>query len=560
MTKIPTMKGARYIAESAAALGIGHVFFVDAVLRRALVEMEDVGIRRVLTHSEKAAAYMADGWSRASRRPGLCMAQSVGAANLAAGLQDAWLGQSAVVALTGRKLPMEQYRNSYQEVPHEPLFGSVTKASMRVDEPAQLPLLMRQAFRMAVTGRPGPVHLDIAGMTGDQTALADCPGAAFPEASFGRIPAFRPPADPEMVAAAVAAIDAAQRPVLVAGAGVAVSNAEAAVAALARRLGVPVVASLDAKTVLAEDDPLWGGIVGTYSRSCANRIVAEADLVVFLGCDTGDQVTNNWTLPPPGTPVVQVDPDPAELGRSYPGTIGLQADVRAGTEQLTAAVASRPTGAWAARGAALVAEWRAETAPLLAADMRPIRPERLCAELERVLPPDAVLVADTGYSSQWSGTLVGLGAGHRYLRAAGSLGWGFPGALGVKCALPERPVVCFTGDGGFMYHMAELETARRHDIRTVTIVNNNGCLAQGTRSIDAAYAGRNGNKEEIYVFRPTDYAALARSFDCFGARVERPADFAEAFAAALAADRPAVIDVATDPAARAPLGWTPEMT
>ena len=558
MQQIPTMKGARYIAEAARAVGIDHVFFVDAVLRRALVEMEEVGIRRVLARSEKAAAYMADGYSRAARRPALCMAQAVGAANLAAGLQDAWLGQSSVVALTGRKPPVEQYRNAYQEIPHEPLFSAVTKMTARVDLPEQLPLLLRQAFRVATSGRPGPAHLDINGMTGDTTAMADCIGAAMPEASFARVPAFRPPCDPAMLAAAVAAIDAARRPVLVVGLGAMVSQAETAVVRLAERLSAPVVAALDAKAVMVDRHPLNGGIVGTYSRSCANRIVAEADLVLFVGCDTGDQVTSNWVLPLPGIPVVQIDPDPAELGRSYPGTIGLQADVRAGLEQLAAAVAPREAGEWTARAQALVAEWRTETAPALASPASPIRPERLCAELSAALPDDAMLVADTGYSSQWSGTLVELRSSRQgYLRAAGSLGWGFPGALGAKCALPDRPVVCFTGDGGFMYHMAELETARRCGIHTVTVVNNNGCLAQGARSIDAAYEGRNGNKNEIYVFHPMNFAAIARSMDCFGVRVEKAADFADAFAEASRAGRPAVIDVATDPEARAPLGWTP---
>ncbi|BBK34894.1 acetolactate synthase-1/2/3 large subunit [Stella humosa] len=558
MPSVPTMKGARYIAEAAQAAGIDHVFFVDAVLRRALVEMEDVGIRRVLARSEKAAAYMADGYSRAARRPALCMAQAVGAANLAAGLQDAWLGQSSVVALTGRKPPFEQYRNSYQEIPHEPLFSAVTKMTARVDLPEQLPQLFRQAFRTATTGRPGPAHLDINGMTGDTTALLDCPGAAMPEPAFARVPAYRPPADPEMLRQAAAAIDGASRPVLVVGLGAMVSQAEAAIVALAERLSAPVVAALDAKAVMVDQHPLNGGIVGTYSRKCANRIVAEADLVIFVGCDTGDQVTSNWVLPMPGTPVVQIDPDPAELGRSYPGTIGVQADVRTGVEQLAAMVAARPAGAWAARAQALVAEWRAETAPALAAGTGPIRPERLCAELTRVLPADALLVADTGYSSQWSGTLVELRhPGQGYMRAAGSLGWGFPGALGAKCALPGRPVVCFTGDGGFMYHMAELETARRCGIHTITVVNNNGCLAQGARSIDAAYEGRNGNKNEIYVFHPMNFARIAQSMDCFGVRVEKASDFAAAFAEAEASGRPAVIDVATDPEARAPLGWTP---
>ena len=155
------MTGGRFIAETFKGYGLTHVFFVEAILRQVLVAMEGLGIKRVLAHTEKAAAYMADGYARVSRRPGLCMAQSVGAANLASGLQDASLGLSPVIAITGRRPPLALHRNAYQEVEHLPLFAPVTKFNAAVETVEQLPFLLRQAFRMATSGAPGPAHLDV---------------------------------------------------------------------------------------------------------------------------------------------------------------------------------------------------------------------------------------------------------------------------------------------------------------------------------------------------------------------------------------------------------------
>ena len=164
---MPKMTGAQFIAEMFEGYGVTHVFFVPAILKKALVEMEKLGIHRIVTHSEKAAAYMADGYARASHRPGVCMAQSVGAANLAAGLQDAYLGLSPVIAITGCRPSLQRYRHSYQEIEHGPLFNPVTKFNVPVDTIEQLPLLLRQAFREATSGAPGPIHLDLQGIVGD---------------------------------------------------------------------------------------------------------------------------------------------------------------------------------------------------------------------------------------------------------------------------------------------------------------------------------------------------------------------------------------------------------
>ena len=163
---IPKMTGAQYLAETMKGYGVTHAFYMPMIVTRALVEMEKVGIHRIMTHGEKAAAYMADGYARPARRPAVCMCQNVGAANLAAGLQDAYLGGSPVVALTGRRTTMQHTRHSYQEIDHVQPFSAVTKYSAMVDSVEQLPILLRQAFREATSGAPGPVHLDLQSANG----------------------------------------------------------------------------------------------------------------------------------------------------------------------------------------------------------------------------------------------------------------------------------------------------------------------------------------------------------------------------------------------------------
>ncbi|MEK7875813.1 MAG: thiamine pyrophosphate-binding protein, partial [Pseudomonadota bacterium] len=484
------MTGARLIAQMLKAHGVTHVFFMDAIMRRVLAEMEGVGIKRILGHSEKAVAYMADGYARVSGRPGICMAQSVGAANLAAGMQDPYLGHSAVIAMTGRHVASNQYRNAYQEVAHEPLYAAVTKFQGRIDALDQIPHLLRAAFREATTSTPRPVHLDVAGYTGDALSNLEGMFVVVADEAHTRYPAFRPAPDPAAVARAATAIKSATRPVIVADRGVIVSDAAAAVTKLAERIGAVVVATPDAKAVMVEDHPLFRGIVGLYGRSCANHVVAEADLVIYAGSNTSDHTTGGWKMPKEGTAIIQIDLDPVEIGRNYAGVIGIHSDVRAALEALAAAASSAKHDEWLTHTQTLVDAWRKEIDKLRSSDQVPMRPERICRELTELLPRDAILIGDTGFAALLTGTLVYLRhPAQRYFRAAGSLGWSFPASLGAKCAAPNLPVICFCGDGGFYYHLPELETARRRGIKTVTIVNNNASLAQGLRNLNIAYEG-----------------------------------------------------------------------
>ena len=548
---MPRQTGSQCFAEMVRGYGLHAVFFVPTILYPALAAMEGWGIKRVMTHGEKAAAYMADGYARAGRRPGIAMAQMVGAANLAAGLKDAFLYGSPVIALTGGPDPQHRHRGVYQEADDRALFAPLTKWQARVDRVDRLPDLLRQAFRVAVSGIPGPVHLELRGHMG-QVLEEEADLERVIEETFATYPPFRPVAEPERVRAALEALRRAERPVIVADAGVIVSDAGPEVVALAERLRIPVATSLDAKEIIPATHPLAIGVAGTYARWCANRLLREADLVFFIGSTTASQVTGHWQCPPLGTRTVQLHIAPEEIGRNYAAPLGLCGDPKATLQAMLAQADEGPARTdWLSRAEQVVAEWRAEQAPRRQSDAHPMRPERLCWELSAWLPPDAVLVSDTGHAGIWTGTMVDLQyPTQRYLRAAGSLGWALPAALGAKCALPDRPVVCFTGDGGFYYHLAELETAVRYHLPVVIVVNDNRSLNQEIWSINAAYGGDHaGRGAEMWMFADFDLARVAERLGCLGLRVEHPAEVQSALDTALAAGRPAVVDVVTDVAA-----------
>lgn len=550
------MKGAEWLARTLAQSGVSHLFFVDAVLRRTLLALDPLGVRVTLAHSEKAAAYMVDGYARILGRPGVVAAQSVGAANLAAGLQDAFLGRAPVLALTGRKPLGHQHRNAYQEVAHSPLFAPVTKHAAMVERAEDLPRAWRHAWSAMLAPPPRPAHLDLNGLMGELIERGEI--AQAPLALAWCAPRVRSVAAELDRAAAL--LRSASRVALVAGEGAALSGCGPELLALAEALQAPIATSLGARGIVPTRHPLHLGVLGAYSAPPANRIVDEADLVFFVGADTGDMLTNYWRTPRPGVTAIQLDADPLEFERSYPLACALLGDPKLSLAALRPLLGEAPRdGAYARRAAAAVADWRAAIAPRLASTAVPIDPARLCAEITKALPEGAILVADTGYSGIWTGNLVELdGRTQAYLRAAGSLGWSFPAALGAKCAAPDRPVLCFSGDGALHYHLTELETAGRLGIAVTVIVNNNSGFGQGWPNY-LRQAGNNPRAaERVLRFGPVDFAQLARDFGLEGIRVQRPAGIAPALRQALASERTVVVDVVTDIAARAPEPWIPE--
>src|SRR5688572_72620 len=557
---MPKMTGSRLFAEMVKGYGVTHVFHVPTILMDALAEMDSLGIRKILTHGEKAAAYMADGYARAKNGPGVCMAQQIGASNLAAGLRDPYMAGSPVIAITGGPGTATRYRGAYQEVEDFTQFDSITKLSMRVDDINRFPDLLRQAFRTATSGVPGPVHLRLLGSHGQGVeGEADLQPLAEPQ--YSKLPAFRPAPEVERCREAVELLAKAQKPIIVAGGGVVVSGAQAELVELAEKLQVPVATSLSAKDAIADNHPLSVGVVGVYSRACANQAVSEADLVFFVGTHAGGQITAVWRVPAPGTKVIQLDIDAQQLGRNYPNAASLYGDAKVGLRQMIeAAQKKNPDSAktWTGRVKQLVSEWRAQFEPMLDSDAVPMRPERICREITKALPANGVVVSDTGHAGMWTGQMLELKPGQRYIRCEGSLGWGLPGAMGVKCALPDRPVLCFTGDGGLYYHMTELETALRYGINLVVLVNNNRALSQEFPSLKRNYDGNlRGRSDELWRFSDFNFAKVAEAMGCAAFRVEQPGDIKGALQKAFTLEKPVVVEVMSDVNLMAPIAWAP---
>src|ERR1051325_7094534 len=317
------MTGAQCLADMLKGYGVTHVFMVPAVLRRTFAEMERrTAIKRIHCHGEKSAAYMADGYARASGKPGVCMAQVIGALNLAAGLRDAWLAHSPVIAFTGGRDPSSKFRKVYQEIDDVPAFEPVTKFNATVDDVARFPDMVRQAFRVAVSGTPGPVHLQFRGNEG-QIDQEEAELEPLVEPQFARVPPFRPIPDDASVGAALDLLQKAGRPVIVAGGGVRASGAGRELVALAEALQIPVATSLNGKDSIPGTNALSVGVVGSYSRESANRVVAAADLVCFIGSAAGGMTTHVWTVPKIGTPAVQIDIEAETIGRNYPLKAGV---------------------------------------------------------------------------------------------------------------------------------------------------------------------------------------------------------------------------------------------
>ncbi len=501
---------------------------------------------------------MADGYARALGRPGICMSQTVGTSNLAAGLRDPYLGCSPVIAITGGSDPKTRYRNVYQEVEDLASFEPVTKYNVRVEDVERYPDLLREAFRVATSGTPGPVHLELMGMGGQITDFAEGDLEVFVDEATTQVPAYRPEPEPGSIQEVARLLGAAKKPIIVAGGGVRHSGAGPELIELAEKLSIPIATALNAKDTVPANHPLNVGVVGVYSRETANQAVLDSDLVFFIGSKTGGQVTNNWKLPKIGSPVIQLDINPEEIGRNYPLKAAIMGDVKVSLRKLIDAADASTAASrkdWTDQQKKSMKAWYEEFEPLLNSDAVPIRPERICKELTEHLPSDALLVSDTGHAGMWTGGMVDLTEpGQGFIRCAGSLGWGLPAVLGAKCALPDRPVVLFTGDGGFWYHLSEIETAVRMKINSVIVVNDNHVLSHGLQGLTKIAGGELHEKHEfIWHYNDIDLAKVAESMGALGIRVDKPSEIGSAIDQALAADRPVVVDVATEVEAMAPL-------
>jgi acetolactate synthase-1/2/3 large subunit len=451
----------------------------------------------------------------------------------------------------------ERFRKEYQELDQPPLFSSVTKWGAEASIPAHTPRLVREAARQAISGAPGPVYL---GIPNDifEADLADYqpPTAGEPMV----MPLTRPAPTAAEAEAVVHALMGAQRPIILVGNGIHQSGAHDALRGVAERFGIPVATSNSGKGSIAETHDLAIGSVGRYSRKYANAALREADLILAVGTGLGGMVTDSYRLLSPDTRLIHVSIDPQVVGLNFPTELGLVADARAFLETvLDAAVrmGTVPSEAASVHATNLALErtaWREVRAGLAdhnGHDGRPMRPEAVMAILDAQIADDAVLVADTGYAAAWAGALAETRvAGRNFVRADGSLGWAFPGSLGAQLAAPDKQVICITGDGGFGYHIGDIETAIRLQLPVVVIVLNNQTLAFEEHVQDLLYGKVVAS---VNSFHDVDYGKVARAFGANGFRVTNADEFSRALAVGLERSGPTIIDAVIDRQAIAPV-------
>jgi acetolactate synthase I/II/III large subunit len=537
--------------------GHGNIQFIDALYERS------ADIKTVSVHHETVAGFMADVYYRVSGKPTATFTScGPGSANLPICLANSFLDSVPFLAVTGN-VPTSQFnRGAFQELyrHYQADFPSTVRAyCKRVFQPTRgemVPLAVRQAWKTMVTGRPGPVVLDVPFDVFKEAAAEETPR---PEEWNANI-SSRCGADPEGVVKTVDMLLAAERPVILVGQGVKYGGAAADLLELAERLRIPVAFSSSGLGAMDSEHPLALGLVARNGAYHANHATRQADVLLALGVRFDDRTSSSWlpgysfTIPP--TKLIHVDIDPDEIARNYPVTLGLMADVRTFLRQLLGEIATRKNvgdsaasrKAWLAAIDGYRKEWNAFIAPGFADDSSPINPQRAAHEIDKALPSDAILVSDIGIHHNWliqfckpkrPDSLIGS-------MGFGPMGFGVAGVLGAKLAAPDRPCVSVCGDGAFFMHASVLGTAVEYEIPVVWVVWNNYAYA----SIRGLQRGYLGGRELATDFRDPktgapynpDFAAMARSAGVEGVSIDRAADLGDAIRAGLATGKPYLID------------------
>lgn len=553
--------GAHVLAAALQRHGVKEIFG-QSIPSALFLAAPHYGIRQIGYRTENAGAAMADAYARISGKVPVVTAQNGPAATLLVpGLAEALKASVPIVAIVQDVHRSFTDKNAFQELDHFALFSGVAKWVRRVADPSRIDDYVDMAFTAAASGRCGPavllVPVDV--LDAHPELRADAPRRA---AQIGHFPLDRTVADPNRVAEAASVLAKARAPIVIAGGGVHISGAQEELAAL-QAMGFPVATTVMGKGSVDETAPLSVGVVGYFmapgSRTAHLRdLVTEADVVLLVGNRTNQNGTDSWSLYPDSATYIHLDVDSAEIGRNYEA-LRLQGDAKLTLAALNAALSSCDLSGAESRREALeakIAGGREATATDLArlVDMEaaPLRPERIMADIDKTITPDAIVVADASYSSIWiSNGLTARRGGQRFLtpRGLAGLGWGLPFAIGAKAARPEAPVVCVTGDGGFAHVWAEMETARRMKLPIVIVVLNNQILGYQKHAELAIF----GDHTDVCHFEAVDHAAIARACGCEGVRVERADDFAPALEAALAGGGVTVIDVVTDERAHPPI-------
>jgi acetolactate synthase-1/2/3 large subunit len=548
-SRTDTVTGAEAVVELLKAHGVEILFglcgdtslpFYDALARLPH------GMRHILTHDERSAAYMADGYARVSGRVGVCEGPSGGGVTyILPGLAEANESSVPVLCINSDISVSARGRYTLTELDQGALMRPVTKWNAVLDRSQDIPSVFRTAFEQMTTGRPGAAHIalpfDVQIGQVDRANVWGDPG-------LGQYPARRPAPDPSSVDSAAKWLRSAAYPVFICGGGVVISGAEQELLRLAERLSAPVATTISGKGSIVEEHPLAVGVVGSNGGTPETRaIVDRADVVAFIGCRAGSVTTERWRHPAPGkVKVIHLDVDPAVLGVNYAVDAPLVGDAKVTLAALDDALATtkRPLEASAVQEAK--SRKFAKFQPLARSSDKPIKPERVVAELARALDRDAIVVVDAGTPCPYFSAYFPVRAtGRRFFsnRAHGALGYSMSAAIGAHFAQPQVKCVSVMGDGSFGFTSGELETAVRYRLPITFIVISNGTYGW----IKAGQRSGYGKRYFGVDFGTTDHAAVASAYGAKSWRVTEPGHLGEVLEKALAYGGPALVDIVCQP-------------
>jgi acetolactate synthase I/II/III large subunit len=554
------MNGGRALAEMLRLAGAGPMFGMGGF---QLLPFYDaiglVGLTHHLINDERCGAFAADAYARVTNRPGICDGTlGPGATNLLTGLVESLNGGIPIIAISGNTNRAHSWKNMTQECRQVEILRPAVKEVMRIEMISRIPELLRRAFAVATSGRPGPVLLDVPEDVCHGTHDFAAEAFEIDEATL-KAPARRARPDRAEIERAAKLIAKAKRPLLLVGGGIHLSEAYQALTKLAEAQSIPVAHTMSGKGSISCANPLSVGLFGRYSR-IANDMIDASDCLVVVGCKLGEIATKRFTLPPAHIPMIHLDIVAEEIGRCIPAEVSLWGDARAGLEDLAEALSDSDRTArarqtdYVAEVAPRLRKWEAEAAPRLNSPDRPVHMARLCRELNKTLPAESILVADGGFAGHWTGLLYDTKqAGRHFIpdRGLASIGYGLPGGIGACLAAPDRPVVAISGDGGFNMTLGDLESARRIKCGLTIIVVNNAASGY----VKALQHAMMGGRYQSADLNEMDYAAIARTMGCGGIRVEDPEALAPALQQGMEErDRPTVVDVVVtrDPAQMLP--------
>ncbi len=502
-------------------------------------------IRFITVHDERAAAHMADGYARATGQPGVCLTTTgPGATNLLTGIGGALHDSSPVIAITANNRGRDLARDDAQEADHVALLRSLTKWSLLITDIDRIPHAVREAFRRSLGGSPGPVHLDFTREILESEEVEFAPLDPLQYRTEGRVQG-----DLEQVEQAAVVLSAAKSPTIWAGRGVLVSEATDAVVELAEKIDAALLTTYNGIGAVPADHPLAFGSLSRHGTRVTKQVLAESDVLVVIGNSLNAPTTSRWTVELPKK-VIQIDLNPAMIGRHYPFTVGINGDAGAVARQLTAAVSPKDAALEQTRRSRITqlrknqTDWQSKIFPPELGTAEPIKPQYLMQALRQSLPRDAIIVGGAGNPGIWT-NLLEIYEPRTYMKPVGfgNMGFALPAAIGAKLARPDRTVACVIGDGSLGMCISEIETAVREQAPVVIILMDNFGYGNIKQEQLTYFGGRYLGVD----FSDIDFPKIARGFGAQGRRVENPTELPAALEEAVGANVTYLLDVVIDP-------------